>query len=69
MIDCSRNAVMKLEAIKRFVDIMSALQNDTLMLYTEDTYGVDDEPLFGYMRGRYSKKEIMELDEYCQKKK
>lgn len=68
MIDCSRNAVMKPEAIKRFVDIMSALQYDTLMLYTEDTYEVDDEPLFGYMRGRYSKKEIMELDEYCQKK-
>lgn len=68
MIDCSRNAVMKPEAIKRFVDIMSALQYDTLMLYTEDTYEVDDEPLFGYMRGRYSKKEIMDLDEYCQKK-
>ena len=65
MIDCSRNAVMTPEAIKRFVNIISALGYDTLMLYTEDTYEVDGEPLFGYQRGRYSKDELRDVDNYC----
>ena len=38
---------------------------DTLMLYTEDTYEIDNQPLFGYMRGRYSQKELKELDVYA----
>ena len=28
------------------------------MLYTEDTYELNDNPLFGYMRGRYSKDKL-----------
>ena len=44
MVDCSRNAVMNLTALKRFVKVISALGYDTLMLYTEDTYEVDGEP-------------------------
>lgn len=67
MIDCSRNAVMNIKSVKRFADIAAALAYDTLMLYTEDTYEVDNEPYFGYMRGRYSKAEIKETDEYCEK--
>ena len=35
------------------------------MLYTEDTYEVDNEPYFGYMRGRYSADELRELDDYA----
>ena len=67
MIDCSRNAVMKPEAIKHFANIIRKMGYDTLMLYTEDTYEVDGHPLFGCMRGRYSKKELRDIDEYCAK--
>lgn len=35
------------------------------MLYTEDTYEVNDEPYFGYVRGRYTKEEMKELDAFA----
>ena len=65
MIDCSRNAVMKPEKVKEFASIIRKMGYDTLMLYTEDTYEVDNQPLFGYMRGRYTKEELKEIDLYC----
>ena len=55
MIDCSRNAVMNIAAFRRMVDILSSLGYNTIRMYTEDTYEVDGEPYFGYLRGRYSK--------------
>ncbi len=68
MIDCSRNAVMTVDAVKDYVDLLAKMGYDTLMLYTEDTYEVNDEPYFGYMRGKYTKEEMKELDAYCQEK-
>ncbi len=65
MIDCSRNAVMTVKAVKEFVNLMEKMGYDTLMLYTEDTYEVNNEPYFGFLRGRYSKAELKELDAYC----
>ena len=65
LLDCSRNAVMHLDGIKRFVDTISLMGYNALMLYTEDTYEVDGEPLFGYLRGRYTKDEMKEIDGYC----
>lgn len=65
MLDCSRNAVMKVEVLKDYIKILGKMGYNTLMLYTEDTYEVDNEPLFGYMRGRYSKDEIREIDRCC----
>ncbi len=65
MIDCSRNAVMSVKAIKAYVDLLKKMGYDTLMLYTEDTYEVNNEPYFGFMRGRYTKAEIKEIDAYC----
>ena len=67
MIDCSRNAVMNITALKKWIDIMADLGYNTLMLYTEDTYEVDNQPYFGYLRGRYSQKELREIDDYAYK--
>lgn len=67
MLDCSRNAVMKVSEVKRFIDLMVKAGYDTLELYTEDTYAVDGEPYFGYMRGRYSHDELKEIDAYAKK--
>ncbi|ORE04390.1 glycoside hydrolase [Rhizopus microsporus var. microsporus] len=36
-----------------------------LQLYTEDTYEVDGEPLFGYLRGRYTMRELSLVDDYA----
>ena len=65
MIDCSRNAVMNVSAFKKMADILSSLGYNTIRLYTEDTYEVDGEPYFGYLRGRYSKAELQEMDAYA----
>lgn len=65
MIDCSRNAVMTVEGIQLLLRKMSLMGLNTVMLYTEDTFTVDAYPYFGYMRGRYTKEEIKECDEYA----
>lgn len=65
MVDCSRNAVMSVNGVKRFIDKLQVMDYNMLMLYTEDTYEVNGEPLFGYRRGRYSKAELRELDSYA----
>ena len=65
MIDCSRNAVRNLETVKKLIRNLAMIGYDSLMLYTEDTYEVNGEPLFGYLRGRYSKAELKELDAYA----
>lgn len=65
MLDCSRNGVMKVEKVKEWVDITGAMGYNTLLLYTEDTYELDDNPYFGYMRGRYTKEELKEIDKYA----
>lgn len=66
MIDMSRNAVMNLPALKNFMTILKKMGYNTVMLYTEDTYEVEGEPYFGYMRGRYSVAEMQEIDEFAQ---
>jgi N-acetyl-beta-hexosaminidase len=38
------------------------------MLYTEDTYEIEGEPYFGYLRGRYSHDELKEIDCYAASK-
>ena len=68
MIDCSRNAVMNTSAVKRWIDVTAGMGYNTLMLYTEDTYEVNNQPYFGYMRGRYSQAELRELDDYAAQK-
>ena len=65
MIDCSRNAVINYETFKKIVDILSDLGYNSIRLYMEDTYEISEEPYFGYLRGRYSKKELKEMDEYA----
>ena len=65
MVDCSRNSVMTVAATKRLIDKMSFMGHRVLGLYTEDTFEVNNEPHFGCLRGRYTKKELKELDRYA----
>ena len=68
MLDCSRNAVRSTQSIKRFIDYLSDMGYNMLQLYTEDTFEVDNEPRFGYLRGRYSKEELKDLSGYAKSK-
>lgn len=65
MYDCSRNGVLKPEAVKCLLRILAVMGYDTLMLYTEDTYEVEGYPYFGHLRGRYTAEEIQECDRYA----
>lgn len=65
MFDVSRNAVLKVSSVKSITESMAAMGLDTLMLYTEDTYTLEGEPYFGYMRGRYTAGELRKIDGYA----
>ena len=58
MLDCSRNAVMSADSVKKCIDMTADLGYNALLLYTEDTYEISGQPYFGYMRGRYSQEEL-----------
>lgn len=65
MLDFSRNGVMTLPALKSFLTTIRKMGYNTLFLYMEDTYEVEGEPYFGYMRSKYSIEEMKEIDEFC----
>ncbi|HIT34849.1 MAG TPA: beta-N-acetylhexosaminidase [Candidatus Faecousia intestinigallinarum] len=65
MFDCSRNAVLKPEALRMFLRKMALMGLNLGMMYTEDTYEVPEQPFFGYKRGRYTYAELKELDDYA----
>jgi hypothetical protein len=65
MIDCSRNGVLKPEAVYFFLRNMALMGLNMLQLYTEDTFEVENEPFFGYLRGKYTSKELAAIDDYA----
>ncbi len=67
MVDCSRNAVMNLEELKRFIKLLTKMGYNQLLLYMEDTYEVEEEDMFGFFRGKYSIRELQELDAFADK--
>lgn len=67
MLDVSRNAVMKTEAVKEYIKYMAKMGLNMLMLYTEDTFRMEKYPYFGYLRGAYTKDEIKEMVSFGEK--
>jgi hypothetical protein len=65
MIDCSRNGVLRPEAAAHFMRRIALMGVNMVMLYTEDTYEIPGEPLFGYLRGGYTQEEMRHLDDYA----
>lgn len=66
MVDCSRNGVMNMTYGKELIERLAIMGHSVLMLYMEDVYEIENEPYFGYMRGRYTKQELKVLDAYAQ---
>ena len=65
LLDVSRNGVLKVEAVKRYINYMVTLGMNVVILYMEDIFEVEEYPYFGYMRGRYSLQELKEIDDYA----
>lgn len=56
---------MKVSKLKELIDVMQKAGYNLLELCTDDTYKIDGEPYFGYLRGSYTKEEIREVDAYA----
>ncbi len=65
MVDVARNYPLKVETFKKLIRYMALLGYSTLKIYFEDLLEVNNEPYFGYLRGRYSKEEIKEIVNYA----
>ena len=65
MLDCARNGVPSIESLKAFIVRLAFAGYNYLGLYLEDCFEVDNEPFFGYMRGRYSHSEMKQLAEFA----
>lgn len=65
MLDCSRNSVPKVQTVKKLVRHLAFMGYDSLQLYTEDTFVVEKQPYFGYLRNPYTESDIREIDDYC----
>lgn len=65
MIDNSRNSVMTVQQTKKHIVYSAAFGLNCLYLYNEDTFEVEGEPYFGYMRGRYTTADLKEICTYA----
>ena len=66
MFDVSQgNAVINLDSVKEIIRRMAVMGLNMLMLYCEDSYTVEAQPYFGYMRARYTEDDIRQLDDYA----
>ena len=65
MADCSRNAVLNLSSAKQMIEVLALMGYSTFELYMEDTYEIENQPYFGYFRGRYTVAELQEIEDYA----
>lgn len=65
MIDLSRNAVYTVAEMKRLLCYMALAGQNRCYLYMEDTYELPGYPYFGYLRGRYSRNELKQIDDFA----
>ena len=65
IVNVSGNAVPTVSTLKKFARIIKDFGYDAMYISFDDVMKLDDEPLFGYQRGRYDVAEMNELDDYC----
>lgn len=66
MFDMSQgNAAFNIPTVKYILRRIALMGLNTFMLYCEDSFAVENQPYFGYMRARYTEGEMRELDDYA----
>ncbi|KAF9970195.1 hypothetical protein BGZ73_007186 [Actinomortierella ambigua] len=65
MIDCSRGGVPKQSSVFYLLRNCALMGINMLQLYTEDTYQLEGETFFGYLRGPYTQQELKNIDDYA----
>ncbi len=64
MPDLSFGAPMSVSGLCSYMDYMAVMGLNMLLLYIEDLYELQTRRYFGHMRGRYTKSELREIDDY-----
>ncbi len=65
MLDASFGGVPTVDTVSKLLDRLVLMGYNMAMLYTEDTIELESRPFFGYMRGRYTREELMAMDDYA----
>ncbi len=65
MLDCSRNRVMTVDGVKKWMRRLALNGCNLILLYCEDTYELPGHKYFGAYRGGYTFEELREMDEYA----
>lgn len=65
MIDTSRCGVPTVASVCKLIDYLAVMGYNMMMLYTEDTFKLENRPYFGYMRGRYTPEQLRAIDDYA----
>ncbi|KAF9294351.1 hypothetical protein BGZ88_003994 [Linnemannia elongata] len=65
MIDCSRGGVLKQSSVFSMMRNCALMGINMMQLYTEDTYEMEGETFFGYLRGGYTRQELIHMDDYA----
>ena len=60
--------VYTVNTMKRFIDYVSKLGYNNLYLEITAGYEIEEEPVFAYMRGKYSKSDLKEIDTYAKER-
>lgn len=59
------NSQMSVKSVKKMLLMLAGMGYNMSMLYCEDTYEIEGEPYFGYMRTRYTVKDFQEIDDFA----
>ena len=66
MRDSARNAVLSVDGLKELTRYCSLMGYTYIEIYVEDLLNIKKYPYVGANRGRYTREEIWEMDEYCE---
>ena len=65
LVSCASNGVLTVQSVKELVLCLEKMGYNLLELCIDDTYKIDSEPFFGYLRGGYTREEIREMDAFA----
>ena len=65
-IECSTGSTPTVEALKTYIDYVSAFGYKQIYLGVTDAYKIPGHPYFNYNRGGYTKEQFMEIDAYAE---
>ncbi len=64
MLDLAAGAANTVDSLKEYMRYMASMGYNQLQMYLEDMFEVPERPHFGYLKGRYTKAELKEIDDY-----